>query len=132
MKPTTPVAAQTPDNDAVQGEGDYKSADAYGKSVRSFVESGKVDEAASKAKPASPQEQEELLKAEREGVSHSKGEDPASPHAPARTETVVGAVANKPQVVGELLLPTRNSKSSAEMFGCEPEMSTMMPFMPLE
>ncbi len=71
----------------VQGEGDYKSAEIYGKSVRSFVQSGKVDEAASKAKPATTQEQEELLKAERAGVSHSKGEDPASSRAPARTST---------------------------------------------
>jgi hypothetical protein len=73
--------------DAVQGEGDYKSAETYGKSVRAFVQSGKVDEAASKAKPATPQEQEELLKAERAGISHSKGEDPGSPRAPARTST---------------------------------------------
>ena len=87
MKTTIPVAAQTTDKDAVQGEGDYKSADAYGKSVRSFVQSGKVGEAARKSKPASPQEQEELLAAEREGVSHSKGEDPVSPRAPARTST---------------------------------------------
>ena len=87
MKTTIPVAPQTPDKDAVQGEGDYKSADAYGKSVRSFVESGKVDEAASKAKPASPQEQEELFKAERAGLSHSKGEDPAFARSPLRTST---------------------------------------------
>ena len=66
---------------AVQGEGDYKSAAKYAKSVRSFVQSGKVDEAASKAKPATPQEQEELLNAERAGLAHSKGEDvgPAGP-----------------------------------------------------
>ena len=78
---------QEQNQDAVQGEGDYKSAEAYGKSVRSFVQSGKVDEAASKAKPATPQEQKELLNAERTGISHSKGEDPASPRAPARTAT---------------------------------------------
>ena len=74
-------------HDAVQGEGDYKSAETYGKSVRSFVESGKVDAAADKAKPATPQEQQDLLKAEREGISHSKGEDPGSSRAPARTST---------------------------------------------
>lgn len=78
---------QGQNQDAVQGEGDYKSAEAYGKSVRSFAQSGKVEEAASKAKPATPQEQEELLNAERAGVSHSKGEDPASPRAPARSSS---------------------------------------------
>ena len=87
MKTTIPAAVQTENKDAVQGEGDYKSAETYGKSVRSFVKLGKVDEAASKAHPATPQEQDELFKAERAGMSHSKGEDPASPRAPARTST---------------------------------------------
>ena len=87
MTNTPQATGQRHHQDAVQGEGDYKSAEACGKSVRSFVQSGKVDEAASKAKPATPHEQEELLKADRAGVSHSKGEDPASPRAPARTST---------------------------------------------
>ena len=87
MKTTIPAAAPTQGKDAEQGEGDYKSAETYGKSVRSFVQSGKVDEAASKAKPATPQEQEELFKAERAGVLHSNGEDPASPRSPVRTST---------------------------------------------
>ncbi len=72
------------ENKQVQGEGDYKSAKTYGKSVRAFVQSGKVEEAASKAKPASPEEQQELMDAERAGMSHSKGEDPVSPRSPAR------------------------------------------------
>ena len=90
---TTPTEAtvkkQNPaqNQEAVQGDGDYTSAEAYGKSVRSFVQSGKVDQAARKAKAATPQEQEELPKAERAGVSHSKGEGPASPRAPVRTST---------------------------------------------
>ena len=71
----------------VQGEGDYQAAHTYGESVRSFVQSGKVDDAAKAAKPSTPQQQKELLEAEREGSSHSKGEDPASPHAPSRTLT---------------------------------------------
>ena len=87
MKTTIPAAAQTENKDAVQGEGDYKSAETYGKSVRSFVKLGKVDEAASKAHPATPQEQQELFKAERAGMSHRKGEDSVSPLAPARTST---------------------------------------------
>lgn len=60
----------------VQGEGDYESAQRYNDSVRSFVDSGKVSEAARKAKPETPQVQQELENAERAGVSHSKGEDP--------------------------------------------------------
>lgn len=82
-----PAHPQQAKPDAVQGEGDYKSAETYGKSVRAFVQSGKVDEAAGKAEPETPQEEQELLKAEREGMSHSKGEDPASPRAPVRTST---------------------------------------------
>ena len=81
------MKATPSDKDAVQGEGDYKSAETYGKSVRSFVQSGKVDDAASKASPTTPQEQQELFKAERAGMSHSKGEDPVSRRAPARTST---------------------------------------------
>ena len=45
--------------------------------------------------------------------------EPPTP-APARTETLVGALA-VPHRPGELLLPTRKMKSSAEMFGCEPD-----------
>lgn len=81
------TSEQASDQAAVQGEGDYKSTEAYGKAVRSFVQSGKVEEAASKSKPATAQEQEELLTAERVGISHSKGEDPASPRSPVRTST---------------------------------------------
>ena len=63
------------DSKAVQGEGDYKSAKKYDESVQSFVKSGKVADAAQKAKPATPLEAQELEAAEREGLSHSKGED---------------------------------------------------------
>ena len=68
----------------VQGEGDYKSDRKYTESARSFVQSGKVDEAARKAKPATPAEAQELKRAEGIGESHSKGEDPALKNAPAR------------------------------------------------
>ena len=60
----------------VQGEGDYKSAERYDKSVRSFVKAGKVPNAARKATPATPQEAKELEDEEQIGLSHSKGEDP--------------------------------------------------------
>jgi hypothetical protein len=82
-----PVQSDQSNSDAMQGEGDYKSAETYGKSVRAFVQSGKVEEAASKSEPETPQAEQALLKAEREGLSHSKGEDPASPRAPVRTST---------------------------------------------
>lgn len=71
-------------NKEVQGEGDYKSAETYSNGVRTFVESGKVDEAASKAEPTTAQEEREMLDAEQVGISHSKGEDPASPRSPDR------------------------------------------------
>ena len=60
----------------VQGEGDYESAKRYTDSVRSFVDSGKVTAAVEKAKPETPQVQQELENAEKIGVAHSKGEDP--------------------------------------------------------
>lgn len=87
MKDTPKPSGHQPENvnqDALQGEGDYKSAKTYGQAVRSFAQSGRVRDAARSATAATPQEQEELLKAERIGLSHSKGEDPASPLAPAR------------------------------------------------
>lgn len=72
------------DSQKVQGEGDYLAAERYGKSVRTFVQSGKVHDAAQKAKPLTPGDEEELKRAERAGIAHSKGEDPVSPRAPAR------------------------------------------------
>lgn len=78
MPSNTPANNQprTSDNQ-VQGEGDYKSNRTYVKSAESFVQSGKVDEAARKAKPESAQEAEALRRAEKEGASHAKT-DPAS------------------------------------------------------
>ena len=45
-------------SDQVQGEGDYKSVKRYVKSARSFVASGKVEQAARNAKPKSADEQQ--------------------------------------------------------------------------
>ena len=72
------------DNKQVQGEGDYKSNQRYTESVKDFVKSGKVDDAARKAKPNSPAEEKQMQNAERVGQSHSKGEDSALKHARAR------------------------------------------------
>jgi hypothetical protein len=66
--------ASTPKNDAVQGEGDYVAARRYDKAAREFAESGKVEPAAREAAPDSPQQAEELKRAEEIGKSHSKGE----------------------------------------------------------
>lgn len=73
-----------PESQKIQGEGDYQADQRYTESAQKFVKSGKVAEAARNASPGTPAEQAELKRAERVGASHSKGEDPASPQAPAR------------------------------------------------
>ena len=60
----------------VQGEGDYEAGRRYDKSAREFAQSGKVTEAARKAKPRSAREAGEMKEAEVVGKSRSKGEDP--------------------------------------------------------
>ena len=67
---------QQPGTHRVQGEGDYDAARRYDQAAREFAESGQVDEAARNARPTSTDESEELRRAEREGQSHAKGEDP--------------------------------------------------------
>lgn len=69
MKPTT---NSTP----VQGEGDYKSAKRYNESAQTFVKEGKVQAAVKKAPPTTQQDAKDMQRAENEGLSHSKGEDP--------------------------------------------------------
>ncbi len=65
------------DNQDLQGEGNYDASRRYDKAAREFAESGKVEDAARAAKPDSPEQAEELKRAERAGQSHAKGEDPA-------------------------------------------------------
>ncbi len=65
----------------VQGEGDYRAAERYDQSARAFASSGKVDAATRRAQPADAAEARELREAEDRGLAHSKGEDPALPHA---------------------------------------------------
>jgi hypothetical protein len=74
MKATKPKTL--PADTQVQGEGDYKAARRYDKSAQDFAQSGKVAEAARKARPHDPQEAEDLKRAEEIGKSRSKGEDP--------------------------------------------------------
>jgi hypothetical protein len=77
MKPDDPTARSP---DTVQGEGDYQAARRYDKAQHDFAGSGKVDKAARDAQPVNAEEAEEMQRAEREGQSHAKGEDPALDH----------------------------------------------------
>ena len=74
--PAQATPQQQQGRDRVQGEGDYDAARRYDKAAREFAESGQVDEAAREARPDSAEQAEELRRAEREGQSHAKGEDP--------------------------------------------------------
>ena len=76
------TAQQTPKSEKIQGEGDYEAAERYDASARAFAQSGKVKAAADKAKTANAAEEADMQQAERAGLSHNKGEDPALPHAP--------------------------------------------------
>ena len=58
--------------DKEHGEGNYKATRDYNERTKNFIESGKVDEAAQKAKPKNEQEARELEQAEQEGKSHAK------------------------------------------------------------
>jgi hypothetical protein len=60
----------------VQGEGDYVAGREFDEREREFVESGKVDEAARKARPEDPAEAADMEDAEQAGRQHSKGEAP--------------------------------------------------------
>lgn len=68
------AAASNPD---LQGEGNYVAGRRYDEATKRYVDEGKVEAAAAAAKPDSPQEQRDMERAEEEGKSHAKGEDPA-------------------------------------------------------
>lgn len=57
-----------------QGEGDRESAERYNEASQDFVKSGKVKEAAQRAKGQDPQE---ARHSEHEGKRRAKEEDPA-------------------------------------------------------
>jgi hypothetical protein len=61
------------DDKKVQGEGDRKADRNYRERTRKFVESGRVDEAAEKARDQDP---DEARKAEEEGRRRAKEMDP--------------------------------------------------------
>ena len=58
--------------DKEHGEGNYKASKEYNDATKKFVESGKVDSAAEKAKPKDDQEAREMQDAEAKGKSHAK------------------------------------------------------------
>ena len=60
------------------GEGNYQAAKEYDKGVRSFVRSGKIDDAAERAKPRDREEAREMAEAEQQGRNRSRGEDPST------------------------------------------------------
>ena len=60
--------------DKEHGEGNYKASREYNEATKKFVESGKVDEAARKARPQNQQEAREMEQAEQAGKAHAKGE----------------------------------------------------------
>ncbi len=74
---SNPPTDNTKPGSKVQGEGDYEAARRYDESAEKFAQSGKVEDAARAAKPESADEAEALRRAEGEGKSHAKGEDPA-------------------------------------------------------
>jgi hypothetical protein len=69
-----PQQTKTPD---IQGEGNYDAARRYDKAATDFAQSGKVDQAARDARPKNEAEADEMKKAEQQGKSHAKDEDPA-------------------------------------------------------
>ena len=76
---------QPTDDKDLQGEGNYEASRRYDKAAHEFAESGKVDDAARAARPLTPEEAQELYRAEQAGKAHSKGEDPAvAPPSPAK------------------------------------------------
>jgi len=68
--------------DQVQGEGDYESARKFNQAEREFVKSGAAEKAAHRAEPKSDAEALEMLRAEKIGRSHSKGEGKARKPGP--------------------------------------------------
>jgi hypothetical protein len=62
----------TPADDDMHGEGNYSATRRHRESVKKFIDSGKVDEAAHEAAPASEKEAREMKEAEQAGLSHAR------------------------------------------------------------
>ena len=88
-----------PDN--VHGEGNYEASRKYNDATKKFVQSGKVEQAAHAAAPASDAEALQMAAAEAEGRSRAKEEDPAltrkMPQQRASTPVVVETPKSAPE-----------------------------------
>ena len=69
------VSQPTPLTGTTQVDASLKAAQRHRASVKKFVESGQVEEAAREAEPKTVVEEVEMFDAERIGEAHSKGED---------------------------------------------------------
>ena len=65
-------SSSTASGDRVHGEGNYEATRDYNRDTKSFIDAGKVDEAARKAEPENSREAKEMEKAEAEGAARSK------------------------------------------------------------
>ena len=63
--------------DNVHGEGNYEASRKYNEATKKFVESGRVEQAARDAAPASDADALQMTAAEAEGKRHAREEDPA-------------------------------------------------------
>ncbi|NMM08538.1 hypothetical protein [Polaromonas sp.] len=54
------------------GEGSYEGSREYGESMKAYLETADVKADGEAAQPTSPEEAEQLKKAEQEGLAHSK------------------------------------------------------------
>lgn len=78
-----------------EGEGSRSGAKAYNEATKSFVDSGRVNEQAEKAKKARDgAEKAALDRAEADGRSHSKGEDPVRGRGGDNAVDVAAALVN--------------------------------------
>ena len=77
------VSQPTPLTGTAQVDGSLKAARRHRASVKKFVESGQVEDAAREAEPKTPVEEVEMFDAERIGEGRSKGEDGAPLTPPA-------------------------------------------------
>jgi hypothetical protein len=59
-------------NQPLQGEGNYTAGRRYDNAQQQYVKSGQVDEAARRAEPQSPDEREDMQKAEEQGLRKAR------------------------------------------------------------
>jgi hypothetical protein len=79
-RPDDSAPRATPDgaeaDPAMQGEGNRTAARRYNEETTDFARSGRVDQAARDARPEGTEQARDMERAEAEGKSHSRGEDP--------------------------------------------------------